>query len=128
MTRISLEDIPKGIKKKWYKNPSRLSINQEIVEQAVLNLTLTKCPLCKNNLVSGDNSGNGRGLGYNPLSIEQYCRKDNVAVELSIHPYLDGTKGTQVYMKIYSDSRNSKLVAHSGLLADIKGTMIEHIS
>jgi hypothetical protein len=118
----ALDTKIRGIRTKpWYFLEKGLKINQEIIEETVRNLRLERCPLCKGNLSTEDNFGTSLPsyLSSQDNSEERYCPNENVIVELSVHPYRGNTSGTEVYMKIYTNSKHAKEIAHSGELADI---------
>ncbi|MFC1710800.1 hypothetical protein ACFLZJ_01440 [Nanoarchaeota archaeon] len=121
-TRFNEKDLRKGVRTSpWVKNEKSLPLDQVVIEETVLNLKLNKCPVCKDKLKSGDRAGNMPKSTVQPVQDEKYCHKDKIAVRLSTHPYVDGTRGTQIFMDIYTDSRNSKHIAESGVLADLIG-------
>jgi len=112
------DDQIRGIRTKdWPVNKKDLKFNQEVIEETVRNLKLIRCPICATNLESTDSAGGKLRPDF--LAKEKYCPKDEYVIELHAHPYSGASSGTQLYMRIFTDTRNSQLIAASGKLADI---------
>ena len=122
--RLKPEDIRSIRKDSWANNPGKVSIDSKVIEETITTLKLTNCPICGEPLELSDSHGNS--LSYKlggqcfPFdSMQKYCSNERYIVELEAHRFDGNTYGTEIYMRIYTDSKNSKLVAYSGELADI---------
>jgi predicted anti-sigma-YlaC factor YlaD len=108
----------RGIRTKpWYRNEGNIPIDQAVIEETVRKLHLTKCPVCRGELKSKDNFGTY--LPRKRTLEEGYCPQDNYIVQLEAHKYEGNTSGTTLYMKIFTNARQSVLLADSGELADL---------
>ena len=101
----------------WYRNEKKINLDQAVIKETIRNLKLSKCPVCKGDLSSQDNFGTS--LPWNNYSQEGYCPRDNLIIKLGAHEYSGDTSGTALYMEIYTNSLHSKMIAESGMLADI---------
>ena len=119
MAKLRQEDIKTIRKGDWYKNSGKASIDQSIIEETIKNLNIIHCPICGNETSHKDNSGNT--LPLDTHRQQKYCSNENYILELSAHEYAgNGGRGTTLQYNIWTDSKNSKLIADSGELADLK--------
>ncbi len=106
----------------WYINKNKINLDQKIIEETTNNLRLKKCPVCKGELSHQDNFGEVL-LRENNVQ-EGYCPKDNYLIRLEAHQYKGNTSGTELFIKIFTNSKYSKLMADSGLLTDFSSLYV----
>jgi len=119
MGRLSEKNIEGGIRTKPWRENTGLSIDQTVVEEAVKNLNLTTCPVCKEKLSNIDNFGNNLSTVSSTNKMERYCPKDNYIIELKTHQYFQNGEKTLLFMRILTNSKNFKVLAESGELVNI---------
>ncbi|MGD9276764.1 MAG: hypothetical protein PVJ67_06350 [Candidatus Pacearchaeota archaeon] len=110
------------IRNDWPKNAGRLPFNKEVIKENLENLSLDTCPVCRTKLNPYDQFGSY--FKQSEETIRKHCPEDNYVIQLTSHKYVDKTFGTNFWMKIFTNSMTPKLLADSGVLADLEG---EHV-
>ena len=108
--------------KSWSNNSGNLSLDKKIIEETLRDLQLVKCPICGRELEYKDNFGVTLSNNFNKYwdEMERYCPKENLIIQFIAQREVGMSPKTILRMKIFTNSRYSKLLAESGPM-DIPG-------
>ena len=118
----------KILRSDWYMN-SGLKLDQSIVEANIKNSGLERCVVCATELQSKDNFGNELKRESTSLSqyVEAYCPSCNYIVAFDVFEFEKPYFRYELKIKIFTNSKNYKLLADSGRIAEGKGLLRTHI-